>query len=216
MEAANVTTLPRGRHKLARRQVRHSQRERLTRAILDCVAEQGYARTTIADVVAAARVSRKAFYDLFEDKEACFLDACDEAATDMLESLYAAASERSWLEALRKGAGVYLLWWQERPGFAAAYLNELPAAGRRALEQRDRQYLRFQAMFEGLAARARKEQPGLRPLQPLAARLLVTAITEIVAQEVRAGRGERLTELEDDLVFHIVKTLVDDATAHRV
>jgi AcrR family transcriptional regulator len=216
MEAANVTTLPRGRHKLGRRQVRDSQRERLTRAILDCVAEQGYAGTTIADVVAAARVSRKAFYDLFEDKEACFLDACDEAATDMLESLYATASEPSWLEALRKGTGVYLRWWQDRPGFAAAYLNELPAAGRRALEQRDRQYLRFQAMFEELAARARREQPGLPPLPPLAARLLVTAITEILAQEVRAGRGEMLTDLEDDLVFHIVKTLVDDATARSV
>jgi len=208
---ADATTapepLPRGRHKLSREDVRESQRRRLITAMLERVSEQGYAATTLGDVVSAARCSRNAFYDLFEDKEACYIAACDETATEMLEALYSAVEEQSWLAALRRGMRSYLRWWAEHPQFAAAYVIDLPAAGRRALEQRDRAYARFAAMFEALAARARTEQPLLGPLSPLAPRLLVTGITEIVGQEVREGRVDALPELEEELVQLVVKTL---------
>jgi AcrR family transcriptional regulator len=176
--------------------------------MLDQVAERGYPATTVGDVVSAARCSRNAFYELFEDKEACYIAASDEAAAEMLDALVsAAAREESWLDALRSGTRSYLRWWVDNPEYAAAYLIELPTAGRRALEQRDRVYGDFAAMFEGLAARARAEQPLIPPLPPLAPRLLVMAITELIAQEVREGRVAQLMELEDELVRFIVKTL---------
>jgi AcrR family transcriptional regulator len=200
--------LPRGRHKLSRADVRDSQRRRLIAAMLDLVAERGYPATTVGDVVAAARCSRNAFYELFEDKEACYIAAADETGAEMLEALVSGAQQAdSWLDALRSGTHSYLRWWVDNPGYAAAYLVDLPAAGRRALEQRDRVYADFAAMFAGLAARARAEQPLLPPLPPLAPRLLVMAITELIAQEVREGRTAQLLELEDDLVRFVVKTL---------
>jgi len=200
--------LPRGRHNLSRDDVRESQRARLTRAMLDCVAQQGYQATTVADVVAAARCSRNAFYELFEDKEACYIAASDETGAEMLEALVSAAErEESWLDALRSGTRSYLQWWVDNPNYAAAYLVDLPAAGRRALEQRDRVYADFAAMFEGLGTRARAEQPLLPPLPELAPRMLVMAITELIAQEVRNGRVAKLPELEDMLVRFVVKAL---------
>jgi AcrR family transcriptional regulator len=200
--------LPRGRHKLSRADVRDSQRRRLIRAMLDLVAERGYPATTVGDVVAAARCSRNAFYELFEDKEACYIAAADETGAEMLEALVSGAEQAdSWLDALRSGTHSYLRWWVGNPAYAAAYLIDLPIAGRRALEQRDRVYAGFAAMFAGLAARARAEQPLLPPLPPLAPRLLVMAITELIAQEVREGRVEDLMELEEELVRFIVKTL---------
>jgi AcrR family transcriptional regulator len=200
--------LPRGRHKLSRADVRDSQRRRLIRAMLDLVAERGYPATTVGDVVAAARCSRNAFYELFEDKEACYIAAADEAGAEMLEALVSGAQQAdSWLDALRRGTHSYLRSWVDNPAYAAAYLIDLPTAGRRALEQRDRVYADFAAMFAGLAARARAEQPLLPPLPPLAPRLLVMAITELIAQEVREGRVDDLMKLEDELVRFIVKTL---------
>jgi AcrR family transcriptional regulator len=200
--------LPRGRHKLSRDDVLESQRRRLIRAMLDQVAERGYPATTVGDVVAAARCSRNAFYELFEDKEACYIAAADETGSQMIESLlYEARQEDSWLEALRHGTRSYLRWWVDNPGYAAAYLVDLPMAGRRALEQRDRVYADFAAMFDGLAARARAEQPLLAPLPPLASRLLVMSITELIAQEVRNGRLAELPGLEDQLVRFVVKAL---------
>lgn len=177
--------------------------------MLDCAAAKGYAATTVSDIVSTARVSRNAFYELFDDKEACFLAACEEAWRALLQALYAQAAEPTWVDALRMGMRVYLRWWQERPWMTYGYLIELPVAGRRAQEQRDRTYDDFGRMFEALAARARQEQPDLPPLRPLTARILVGGITELVAQEVRAGRLDRLHQLEDELIAYVIGALSD-------
>src|SRR5690348_1387422 len=98
---ASAETLPRGRHKLSREDVRDSQRKRLVVAMLDLVAERGYEATSVSDVVAAARVSRQAFYDLFADKAGCYLEACDEASTQMLAGLYAVPPGERWTDGVR-------------------------------------------------------------------------------------------------------------------
>lgn len=207
--------LPRGRHKLAADAVRSSQRERLQRAMLECVAEYGFEATTVSAVVASARVSSNAFYAFFTDKADCFLAACDEVAGELLAELLALSTEPSWIQAMRKGAGIYLRWWAQRPAFARAYLLSLQAVGERADEQRERTYAPFREMFTDLGRRARAEQPGLPPLSPLVPRVLVLAITELVAEEVRAGRTTKLPELEDDLALLAIRLLADDAAAAR-
>lgn len=203
--------LPKGPHKLSREVVRSSQRARLFRAMLESVGECGYAGTTVPDVVARAKVSRNAFYALFADKDDCFLSLCDEFAAQMLEEL-GSPTASDWRGALREGVDAYLRWWQQRPAFSRAYLVELPVVGSRALEQRDRQYAYFRDLFDGLAAWARSEEPGLPPLHPLATRTIVLAVTEMVAEEVRAGRTTRLTELAPDLTRLIEGLLTLDPT----
>jgi AcrR family transcriptional regulator len=201
-----LAPLPRGRHNLPLSVVRASQRERLLHAMLESVAARGYEATTVPLVVAAAKVSRNAFYALFADKADCFLALCDELAGEVLDDI-SQPTEDTWLAALRTGTGRYLRWWQERPAFSRTYFVELPSAGARAVAQRDRQYAEFRTMFDGLAAWARAQQPGLPPLGPLATRVIVLAVTELVAEEVRAGRTDRLTALEEDVVNLIVLML---------
>lgn len=205
--------LPRGRHKLSAQAVRSSQRDRLLRAMLGLVGEQGYADTTVPMVVSAARVSRSSFYALFDDKTDCFIAACDRESSELLESLVAMGSEEDWVQALRRGMDRYVRWWQQRPAFSRAYFLELPAAGTRAVRQRERQYARYRDMFAALGARARGEQPELPPLSPLATRMIVAGVTEIVADEVRGGRLAGLDALADDLLYLVLRLLADDATA---
>jgi AcrR family transcriptional regulator len=199
--------LPRGRHKLSVDEVRASQRERLLRAMLELVGERGYAATTVPDVVAAARVSRNGFYALFEDKADCFLALCDEVANELLDGLLAAGRAEGWREALDRGMDLYLRSWRDRPLFARAYLVELPSAGDRLIAQRDRQFERFRSVFDAMAIWAREEDPALGPLNPLATRLLVGGITELVAEEVRAGRTAALLELHDPLVAVVERVI---------
>jgi AcrR family transcriptional regulator len=199
--------LPRGRHGLAREEVRASQRERLIRAMLRCVASDGYAATSIPRVAALARVSPNTFYALFDDKAGCFLAGIDEQAGVLLGEIVRAAEGRDWLEGLRASVRVYLAWWRDRPEETWAYTVELPAAGERAAAQRRRTYARFEALFEASAAHARAQRPELAEVSPLAVRMLVAGLTEVVADEVRAGRLDRLGELEDALVDVIVHTL---------
>ena len=76
------TTTPRlrsGPGGLPRGQVTEIQRSRMLAAASEAVDEVGYARMTIAQVIGRARVSRKTFYDVFTDREDCFLAAFDQA-----------------------------------------------------------------------------------------------------------------------------------------
>ena len=208
--------LPSGRHRLTPEQVKASQRSRLLRAMLESVAEQGYAGTTVPEVVARARVSRNAFYEFFADKEACFVAACDEVAVEILAALAPFDAEPEWTSALLKGVHAYLAWWQERPRFARAHYVELPQAGADAVAQRDRANRQFGELLRRLGLRARREQPELGPLPDLVPRVLVYAFAELVAEEIRAGRLDTLTGLAPELGWLALRLLADDATAERI
>src|SRR5437660_951868 len=136
--AWSAEPLPRGRHKLSPAAVRESQRARIVRAMLECVGRDGYEATTVPQVVATARVSRNAFYELFEDKADCFIAVCDQTSQELLAELFELVSEPSWIQAMREGARRYLLWWQQRPTISSAYLLSLPTVGEPALHQRER------------------------------------------------------------------------------
>jgi AcrR family transcriptional regulator len=148
--------------------VRTSQRERIVRAMLECVGRDGYEATTVPQVVATARVSRNAFYEFFDDKADCFIAVCDQTAQELLGGLFELASEADWVRAMWRGAHAYLRWWQEHPMISRAYLLSLPTAGERAMAQRERHYAAFRAMFADLGRRARAEQPELPALDELA------------------------------------------------
>jgi AcrR family transcriptional regulator len=208
--------LPRGRHKLDPEEVRDSQRRRISRAMLEVVAEHGYEATTVTMVVAAARVSRNAFYAFFADKSDCFLTVSAELNDELLAAVLAAAGDGDWVRAVRRGTGVYLDWWQCHAAFARAYFTGYAELGARAVAQRQAAYEPFVAMFAELGRLARAQQPELLPLDEIVPRVLVFSITELVADEVRAGRAERLTELEPKLASLIVRLLADDATARAV
>src|ERR1700760_2420824 len=49
-------------------------RLRLLDGLAAAIAERGYRTTTVADIVRAARTSKRTFYDQFASKEACFLE----------------------------------------------------------------------------------------------------------------------------------------------
>lgn len=209
--------LPRGRHNLSAEAVRESQRQRLLRAMLESVAERGYEGTSVPQVVALAKVSRNAFYELFDDKLDCFLVLCESLSEQLLAEVFSPRGFSGWREAVRDGARRYLNHWHSRPLFARAYLIELPTAGQRALLQRAQAYELFSRQFELVAAWARQQEPDLAPLHPRAAHFLVWSITELVTAEVAVDRGDSLMGLEDEVVWLIERLLaepsVDDQDA---
>ena len=68
--------------------VERSQRQRMLHAMADAVAEKGYVKTSVADVLVRAGVSRATFYTQFADKEDCFrasYESIAELLADVLE-----------------------------------------------------------------------------------------------------------------------------------
>jgi AcrR family transcriptional regulator len=53
------------------------QRARMVAALVEVARERGVSGVTVAHVVARSGVSRRTFYELFEDREDCFLAGFD-------------------------------------------------------------------------------------------------------------------------------------------
>jgi AcrR family transcriptional regulator len=134
------TTTPRlrpGPSGLPRGQVTEIQRTRMLAAAVEAVEEVGYARMTVAEVIGRARVSRKTFYDVFADREDCFLAAFDQAV-DSGGALVKAAYEQEdgWREGIRFGLARFLLLLDDEPGLAKVCVVEALGAGPKLLKRR--------------------------------------------------------------------------------
>ncbi len=120
-----------------RGQVTEVQRSRMLAAATAAVNEVGYARMTVAEVIGRARVSRKTFYDVFVDREDCFLAAFDQAlnqARALAEEAY--ERESSWRDGIRSALARLLMAMDEEPGLARLCVVEALGAGERVLERR--------------------------------------------------------------------------------
>lgn len=200
--------LPRGRHKLSRDEVLASQRSRLLRAMEELVGEFGYESTTVPQVIKAARVSTATFYRFFDDKVDCFIALCEERGERLLRALMPDQDElRSSdpIARLDRRLEIYLHWWQDNRAMARAYFVELPAAGPRAIAERDRQYERFVALNRIIAGQSREPDDPGPPEIDVRASVMVT--TELIASEIRRGNVGRLVNLRDDLRRLLLKLL---------
>ena len=149
--------IPPGRHTLSPDEVDARQRERLLRAMGRCVSEQGYADTTLADIVRLARTSRSAFYRHFADKEECFLETYRQMTrVRIAASLDAAAAVERWDEKLDAGIAAYFRWMAEHPEVAITTVVEVHSAGRRALDARGRALRNWMKTVAGVATLARE------------------------------------------------------------
>ena len=129
--------LPAGRHGLSREDVTNSQRQRLLDAMAGVCAERTYAATTIAEVVESAGVSRATFYELFRDKEDCFVAALDDwirmLAAAIQPVIYAERDGTGWPGKVRDVITALLEFIAAKPDHATAAIVEALPAGERPL-----------------------------------------------------------------------------------
>src|SRR3954452_13087236 len=114
-----------------------TQRERMLAAVVDAVAETGFAEMTVADVVARAGVSRRTFYEHFDDKLDCFLAAYQERADALFREVEEAVRAAEPRDRLRTGLDAYLERLAAEPTFARVLTIDILAAGPRALDVRE-------------------------------------------------------------------------------
>lgn len=204
--SCNIAALPRGRHNLDRKTVLASQRARILAAMLQLVGSKGYSATTVPQVVSKARASSNAFYELFKDKEDCFLTMCEEEAANFSDAVLTAALKApDWRSAISIAIREVLTWWQDRPQLARAFLVEIPTIGERATKCRQATYRPFEHLLTHVAGWARTSDRATQPLRKHVPHLLISGITDLIAEEVRAGRVNKLRGLEDDLVYAVVR-----------
>jgi AcrR family transcriptional regulator len=160
------------------------------------VAAKGYAATTVADVLARARVSRSAFYEQFRDKEDCFL-ACYESGTSLVLAAVTTAFDAggAWRERMRGVFQGVLETFAQHPDLAKVCMVDALAAGPAAND-------RYRSAIAGLVLLGEKDmvrRADVPPVPRLVFLSLIGGISMILYEEILAGRTAELPELADDL-----------------
>ena len=177
-----------------------THRSRLLEGMAQAVSRKGYAETTIADIVAAASVSRRTFYEHFSSKAECLV-ALYEAATSALlaevESAVRAALVEDWRGRFEIAIAAYLRGLASDPYMARACLVDTLGAGPRAVETRRHVYAQFVAQIQALRHGRRNGKADVPYVQFWAA---VGAIAELVQDHILTHGAKSLPELTPTLV----------------
>jgi AcrR family transcriptional regulator len=192
--------------------IARSQRERLLEAAVRIVARKGFAATTIADLTKEAGISRTTFYEMFEDKEACFLAAYDVAVDALVRRVTAAfEAEEGWPRRTRAGLAALLDALAEEPELARLALVGVAAAGPAAQRRYRAALQRLTPLFD----EGRDFAPGGRNLPANTSRMAIGAVAGLISDELADSGGERLPELLSDLLFATLVPYIGPTAAAR-
>jgi AcrR family transcriptional regulator len=193
------------------RQVREFQRMRIVSAMAAVACERGLALATIGDVTIEAGVSRKTFYDIFDNREDCLLAAIDQTVERVSERVRSAcfAQRRTWINRTRIGLLSLLHFCDEEPAFARLCVIDSVAAGPEVLDRRKELLARLAGLVDEGRTAARREPP------PLAAEGVVGGVLSVVHRRLVVAGGTRFVEMLGPLMSFIVLPYRGSDVAHR-
>jgi AcrR family transcriptional regulator/DNA-binding MarR family transcriptional regulator len=168
-------------------QVAEIQRARMLTAMVQEVSERGVANVSVGHVVGRSGVSRRTFYEIFEDREDCFLAAFDEAlrhAEAVVVPAYGTGG--AWRTRIRAGLTALLGFLQDDRAAARLLVVESLAAGPRALQCR-RQV--FGSLVSVLELGRTESKASLDP-PALAAEAIVGGLLSVIHARLVASNPE--------------------------
>jgi AcrR family transcriptional regulator len=181
-------------------------------AMVEEAAERGAGNVTVANVVGRSGVSRRTFYEIFEDREDCFLAAFDDAIEQLAQRIVPAYREqRQWSEGVRAGLTRLLGLFEEAPGLGRLVVVEALGAGPRALERRRCVVeLLSGAVQEG----GRDARSGKEP-SPFTAEGVVGAVLSVLHRRLSVANPTGLLDLVNPLMSIVVLPYQGRAAAER-
>jgi AcrR family transcriptional regulator/DNA-binding MarR family transcriptional regulator len=202
------------------------QRARILAAMVEECSERGAGSVTVAHVVERAGVSRRTFYELFDDREECFLAAFDDGiARASRYVLDAYDSKAKWATRIRLALTVLLSFLDAERDLGQLLIVGSLGAGTRALERRQLVLAQvIAAVDEG-----RNETKTGDELPPLTAEGVVGGVLSILHSRLldsasplstggrrkREPEGDSLLELAGPLMGMIVLPYLGPAAARR-
>jgi len=203
---------------VGREQVSDIQRARMLAAMVEVASERGAASVTVADVVARSGVSRRTFYELFSDREDCFLAAFDDGiarvASEVIPAYEAAGRTQrahGWREKIRAGLCVLLEVLDYEPGIGRLVIVETLGAGPNALERRRHVLAQIiTAVDEGRREAKKGDGPSL-----LTAEGVVGGVLAVLHGRLLEKNPGRLIELTGPLMSMIVLPYLGPPAARK-
>ena len=197
---------------MPRAQIAEIQRSRLLAGAIRAVEELGYADTTVAQITSRARVSRRTFYELFPNREACLAAALQHVVA-LIESDLAELElvGLAWRERVRIGLWTILSFFDREPVLARVCVVHALRGGSAVLELREEILARLAAVVD----EGRRESGRSGDFTPLIAEGLVGAALAILHARLLKRRREPLRGLLGELTGLIVLPYQGAAAARR-
>lgn len=186
--------LPPGRG-TPREEAERNQRERLFAAMVATVDEKGYEATTVADLVRLSGVSRSAFYQHFDDKQACFLAAVEAVIGPALSRIGSDESAPPGKERARQALGSVIELILSQPAAAKMCIVEVYGAGPEGGKLVDR----MMEAATDVAADLLMQVPERRGMPRELVRSIVGGIQKVIHKRLYRGQEEELRELVPQL-----------------
>jgi AcrR family transcriptional regulator len=173
----------------------------------DAVGEQGYAGTTVEDILSRAGMSRRTFYQLFRNREECFLATYDAAFEEAMDRLALAhgGNGRRWTGQVEVALAALFEYLAAEPGLARVWLVEAPSLGAAGIERHERTMRKLAQRLAGL--RPDGEGTGTNGQAGVRFEASIGAVHRVAQARLLAGRADELPELAPDMA-RVVRGLV--------
>ncbi len=197
---------------MQRVQVEEIQRSRLLAAAAAVIDEVGYAQSSVQRITGRARVSRRTFYELFGNRDACLVALVDEVVGRVERELVLAdLGGLGWRERVRGGLWVILSFLDAEPVLARVCVVQALRGGAQVLERREEVLARLAGVLdEGRGESVRGAQCSL-----VTAEGLVGGAFGVVYARLRANERVLLTGLLDELMGMIALQYLGARAARR-
>jgi AcrR family transcriptional regulator len=189
--------------------VSEAQRMRILSAMVEVACENGPASATVTDVMRRARVSRTAFYAVFEDRAHCLLEALEEAVALAGERPSAAYQRReTWVDGVRAGLFELLTFFDGSPELARLCVVQSLATPPEILGRRAEVIHRLARVIDEGREDTSHEPP------PIAAEMMVCGVLGVIHGRLLSRSGA-LVELLNPLMNMIVLPYLGSDAARR-
>ncbi len=188
------------------------QRSRILSGVVRAVDELGYANTSVAEIVARSRVSRRTFYEMFANRDEC-LEAvlADTIARVQLELERAGVAQLEWRERVRLGLWTILSFLDREPALARVCVVGVLGGGRGVLACREV----VLAQLAGVVDEGRLESGRGGECTPVTAEGVVGAACAIVHARLARVEPPPLRELLGELMGIVVLPYLGPGAARR-
>jgi AcrR family transcriptional regulator len=191
---------PKASHRVGAKAPKRAHRERIAYATARAIDEKGYANITVADIVAAAGLSRDVFYAHFHDKNEAFEEAIQLLFEQLLARMAGAffGSGGSWPEQIWEAGRAFAGFLEEDPVLANLLFVGTYAPPRYIHRVDD-----FVLAFTVFVERGNRYRPPTAEVPRIVAEAIVCTVLEAVTFQVRHGRVRELWGLIPPITYMV-------------
>jgi AcrR family transcriptional regulator len=174
-------------------------RQRLLDALEESIAEDGYPRTTVADIVRRARTSRRTFYEHFDSREACFVALLHDANAEQVRQISAAVDASApWRSQVRQAIEAWVSTGEARPSLKLSWIRDVPSLGAAARGLQRDAMENFIEMVQALGDTGEFRAAGIGPVSRRRIIMLLGGLRELTA--ITVEEGGQMSDITEEAV----------------